>query len=939
MTRSIGKRSLAVLLALILFGSLLPRVALPVSAEDSCSGSCGENLTWYYSCDEEYGSGILYIEGWGDMTNFEFFGPPWYSYSSSIDYVYLPLELTSVGAYAFQDCTALTSVEIPEGVTRVESRAFSGCTALESFTVKNPYCELYCGEAGLPGTMTVYGYDGSTAEAYAAAYGYAFSSLDGPAYGGECGWELWWRFDSDTGTLTVEGSGSMSDFEPEGAPWYALREHITSLSLPAELPRIGNYAFQDCSALTEVVIPASVTTVASWAFSGCTGLQSFTVQNPECSLFSELNELEGTEMWASGLPGVMTVYGYARSTAETYAAEFGYSFSSIGDIFYSGECGIDGNNLTWILNYSTGVLTIEGNGAMQNYSYNPNNPYGDSGNPAPWLAYADAIEELLLPEGITSISNSAFYGCRNLESAVIPDSVTYIGDKAFYECSSLVTSNLPSGITYIGEDAFRGCSSLLAVEIPNSVTSIGNGAFSGCTSLTDLDLPASEAGLGGGVFSGCSSLASVTIPDGWSKINNNMFNGCTHLTSVTIPNSVTEICNAAFDDCESLASVSLPPNLTTIGIAAFQGCSQLSDITIPDSVTYIGQHAFNYCLCLPSVTIPNGVTAIQNTTFCQCYALSSVTIPNSVTRIDHWAFYWCRSLTSVTIPDSVTSIGYSAFNGCTALKSVNIPNGLSLIDERTFKNCSMLTNISIPASVTLVRTDAFSNCTGLKSLIVLNPDCELSCGQSGTPGKMVVYGYSGSTAQTYAEQFGYRFCPLDCFTDVTPDKYYTVPVAWAYANEITMGTGNGSFSPNRTCTREQAVTFLWRAYGLPEPAGTENPFGDVRPGKYYEAAVLWAYYHEPQITRGKSSGEFGVGQRCTRAQIVTFLWAAAGKPEPTGTDCLFTDVRETDYFRKAVLWAVENGITSGTTSTTFSPNASCTRGQAVTFLYRAVGQS
>ncbi len=77
MTRSIGKRSLAVLLALILFGSLLPRVALPVSAEDSCSGSCGENLTWYYTCDEEYGSGILYIEGWGDMTNFEFFDPPW----------------------------------------------------------------------------------------------------------------------------------------------------------------------------------------------------------------------------------------------------------------------------------------------------------------------------------------------------------------------------------------------------------------------------------------------------------------------------------------------------------------------------------------------------------------------------------------------------------------------------------------------------------------------------------------------------------------------------------------------------------------------------------------------------------------------------------------------------------------------------------------------
>ena len=128
------------------------------------------------------------------------------------------------------------------------------------------------------------------------------------------------------------------------------------------------------------------------------------------------------------------------------------------------------------------------------------------------------------------------------------------------------------------------------------------------------------------------------------------------------------------------------------------------------------------------------------------------------------------------------------------------------------------------------------------------------------------------------------------------------------------------------------VTFLWRAAGKPEPAGKDNPFTDVKAGAYYYDAVLWAV--EKGITTGTSATTFRPDATCTRGQIVTFLWRSNDQPEPTKTDNPFTDVKADQYYYKAVLWAVEKGITKGTGDTRFSPDSTCTRGQIVTFLYR-----
>ena len=169
------------------------------------------------------------------------------------------------------------------------------------------------------------------------------------------------------------------------------------------------------------------------------------------------------------------------------------------------------------------------------------------------------------------------------------------------------------------------------------------------------------------------------------------------------------------------------------------------------------------------------------------------------------------------------------------------------------------------------------------------------------------------------------------FVDVATGSYYEDAVDWAVENGITKGTDDTHFSPDGICTRAQAVTFLWRAAGSPEPETRAMPFADIPVGSYYYDAVLWAV--ENGITKGTSDTTFSPNMTCSRAQIVTFLWRSEKSPA-AGTANPFADVKSTTYYADAVLWAVKENITKGTTSTTFSPNADCTRAQIVTFLWR-----
>ena len=172
---------------------------------------------------------------------------------------------------------------------------------------------------------------------------------------------------------------------------------------------------------------------------------------------------------------------------------------------------------------------------------------------------------------------------------------------------------------------------------------------------------------------------------------------------------------------------------------------------------------------------------------------------------------------------------------------------------------------------------------------------------------------------------------LNLFYDVSNDAYYYEAVKWAAASGIAQGYGNGLFGPDDPCTRGQVVTFLWRAAGCPEPSAPSS-FSDVSQDAYYAKAVAWAV--EAGIAHGYSSDAFGPDDVCTRGQVATLLWRAAGSPESAASSG-FADVAEGAYYADAVAWAAENGIAHGYDNGSFGPDDGCTRSQAVTFLWRA----
>ncbi len=311
---------------------------------------------------------------------------------------------------------------------------------------------------------------------------------------------------------------------------------------------------------------------------------------------------------------------------------------------------------------------------------------------------------------VTSIGDSAFYGCSGLTSITIPNSVTSIQFGAFYGCSGLISITIPNSVTTIYGSAFSYCSGLTSVTIPNSVSYIGGSAFSYCSGLTSVTIPNSVTYIGRYAFSHCSGLTSIDVASGnthYSSIDGVLYNYAQDTliqcpgakTSVTIPNSVTSIGSWAFSYCSGLTSVTIPNSVTSIERSAFSYCSGLTSVTIPNSVTSIGNGAFYYCSGLTSVTIPNSVSYIEDWAFSYCSGLTSVTIPNSVTSIVRKTFEGCSGLTSITIPNSVTSIGDNAFNGCSGLTSVLIGNSLTSINERAFYGCTSLSYLVSLATI------------------------------------------------------------------------------------------------------------------------------------------------------------------------------------------------------------------------------------------------
>ena len=447
-------------------------------------------------------------------------------------------------------------------------------------------------------------------------------------------------------TLTISGTGKMKDWESSSkGDWHNTQYtyFIEKVIIETGVIDLGNYAFQRCSSLTNIEIPEGVTNIGWYVFSGCSSLTNIVI--PE---------------------GV----------------------TSIGESAFEGCSSLRSINVS-----------------VNNKNYMSENGILFDKEKKEIICYPSAkddINKYIIPEGVTSIGSSAFYGCSRLTNIEIPKGVTYIRNYTFKGCSTLTDIIIPEGVTSIGISAFEECSSLTNIEIPEGVTSIGWYAFSGCSSLTDIIIPEGVTSIEISAFEECSSLTDVEIPEGVTSIEISAFEECSSLTNIEIPKGVTSIERSAFSGCSSLTNIEIPEGVTSIESHVFYRCSGLTNIEIPEGVTSIGWNAFSGCSSLTNIVIPEGVTSIGWSAFSGCSSLTDIKIPEGVTSIERNTFEGCSSLTNIVIPEGVTSIGYSAFEGCSSLTDIKIPEGVTSIEGRAFYGCSSLTDIKIPETVTNV---------------------------------------------------------------------------------------------------------------------------------------------------------------------------------------------------------------------------------------------
>ncbi len=468
--------------------------------------------------------------------------------------------------------------------------------------------------------------------------------------------------------------------------------------------------------------------------------------------------------------------------------------------------------------------------------------------------YADYIEisgyvkqpegKLIIPAEIdglpvTSIGYESFSSCSGLTSVTIPESVIYIKENAFSSCSGLTSITISNGVISIGSSAFFGCSVLTSVTIPDSVTSIGDMAFYGC-GLTSVTIPDSVTNIGGSAFSSCSGLTSVTIPDSVTSIGSEAFSETPWLKAKQAENPLVVVNHILIDGRTCKGNVIIPYSVTSIGIGAFEFCTSLTSVTIPDSVTSIGMDAFMACTNLTSVTIPDSVTSIEYGAFEFCTSLTSVSIPKSVTHIGTGAFSETPWLKAKQEENPLVVGGIVLIDGSNCKGEVVIPDGVTSIGNSAFDSCSSLTSVTIPDSVTSIGSGAFSFCSGLTSVTIENPDCEIyEVGYTISNGSDenwnsyfngTIYGYENSTAQAYAEKYGYNFEVIGSAPETTEPTETETSAPVAPAEDMVWNGVNPDI--NRDGAVDAADSAVLLTYAAEFGAGKVSSFKEFM-DKYY----------------------------------------------------------------------------------------------------------
>lgn len=853
---------------------------------------------------------------------------------SALKNVEIPDSVTQIGASAFSGCSALQSVVIPDGVTAIGKSAFNSCTALT--------------EIVLPEGLTV---------------------LEANVFSGCSGLK----------TVVLPKGLTVID---QGA-FYACKE-LVSPELPEGLESIGARAFSWCIAIETINWPANLTSIGAYAFEYCTALKEVVLQ---CgAVIGESAFYECTGLETAILPEGTTL------------AAGGRQFS---------QCE------------SLKTVTI---------------PAGITEIPEGFVLNSLALEEVIIPDGVTKIGKYAFAFCDNVERVYLPASVKTLGSSAFaYGGSNNIWekewhvffggTEQQWGNWEIVDEKYEG-------ENANQLLVMGHEVFLGegfaeyctdqCVKCSQCDKHYNEKlelvthTFADGKCTACGAEETVTQPSEPTEPEDTTPSEPT-IPEETKPSNPGDKCKHPYIEfildndshqayCKDCNTVLYDDPHIFLDGKCVCGMDE-SEVTNPSEPgvcihgnleLIVMDSAIHNVRCKEcGIVLRTEPHAFEAENKCGCGLTDPDNIPTvckhenaKLQAADNlYHHYWCVDCLVVVGVDEPHMFEYAKdpadenvhIMRCSACGFSNQVN-----HEFVAGQCAcgaVFEPASEPEPTECLHGDEFLEFTQV--------DDEYHTGLCGNCGAVVrhmeahdfeftgnqcVCGAMGCThwdefweyrpkdeyshyvdcsncGMMIDDKMGHEFVDGVCvcgasvkeeepelienpFADIKESEYYYEPVLWAGAKGITNGMTPTEFMPDKICTRGQIVTFLWRAKGEPEPAATNNPFTDVKSGDYFYKAVLWAV--EEGITNGTGAGVFSPNADCTRGQVATFLWRSMGEPAPNSQSHSFTDIKKGEYYYDAVLWAVEHGVTNGTSPTTFAPGSPCTRGQIVTFLYRAL---